>query len=606
MKKLALFTLLSLNFAIAEEKVILSVYQTPTSLMESTSAVDVISEDQIKETKPLSIVELLNTISSISFTSNGGFGQTTGVYLRGFKQIYTLVMIDGVRINDPVNLNGVSLEHLLPTDIERIEIVKGSQSGVWGADAIAGVINIITKKPKKGFSADSYFEYGSFVTKRYGTTLSYADDKFYIQLGLHKFDSQSISAAEPAKGSPVYGKRWNQLGMEPDPYRNDTVNLKIGLNITPEDKVEANMKFVDAVTHYDGYDSVTFKPADAENVSHVNQKFYNFSYEKSFYNNRLNLYYNQSDFERVYIEPKGWIPYNFYNGQFKEFGMKDRWDYKNGSFLQVGVLRQDFISKENPHKRYHNTGWFITNLNTFGRFILSESFRFDNYSAFQDKITYKVGGKVFITDKVNLFANYGTGYKVPIPYQLFDPMYGNSNLKPEKSRNFDIGFSYDTLSLTYFNYRIENIIDFDMNTWKYSNITGTSKIDGFEAQIKKDIKPLNLVISGGYTYTWASKYDGTKLPRIPQDKININLVYYPAENLTVVLNGEYIGKRKDSQLNPVQTGYYSVVNGTVNFQPYKHLTAYMKIYNLTDKFYQTTDGYASVGMSVYLGVNLSY
>lgn len=589
------------EFALASEKVIFSAYQTQTTVQESTSDVYLITKEDIEEIKPHSIIELLNTVPSISFSSNGGFGQASSFYLRGFRQKYSLVMIDGVRIDDPSNLNGVSLEHILPVDIERIEIIKGSQSSVWGADAVAGIINIITKKPRKGFSANSYFEYGSFVTRKYGTTLGYSDEKLYISLGLHRFDSQSISAAEPGKSSRDYGKRWNELKMEPDPYRNDTVSMKLGLNITPQDKIETNMRFIDAVVHYDGYDS-NFKLVDANNIAHINQKFYNLLYQKNLGSNSLDLYLNYADFQKSYLEPNGWIPYSIYKGKEKEYGFRNKWSYIENSFLQIGFVRQYFSENDTiVNKSYRNTGLFLTNLNRMKNFIFTQSLRYDNYSAFDDKLTYKFGGKVFISKDLAVSANYSSAYKVPMLYQLYSP-FGNPNLKPEKSKNFDIGLSFDGFSLSYFNYKVENMIDFD-STYKYKNLDGVSKFHGFEFSFQEYIKPVNIAVSGGYTYTWAVDSNGKKYARVPQDKININLAYYPIQSLNIRLGGEYIGKRRD---NNIQTGYYTLFNLAINYHFNKSLQCYIKIDNLTDKFYQTIDGYASASRSIYAGLNLAY
>lgn len=166
MKKLAILGLF-VGFASAEEPLkIYSVYNTSTDIKYSTSSVDIIKEEEIKEQKPTTLVDIVDKLSSISFLSNGGYGQSTSIYLRGMDPKRTLIMLDGIRLNDVTGLNGAMLEHILISDIEQIEIIKGSQSGVWGPDASAGVINIITKKPQKGIHLSSYFEYRSYTTKK--------------------------------------------------------------------------------------------------------------------------------------------------------------------------------------------------------------------------------------------------------------------------------------------------------------------------------------------------------------------------------------------------------------------------------------------------------
>lgn len=594
MKKLAILGLF-VGFASAEEPLkIYSVYNTSTDIKYSTSSVDIIKEEEIKEQKPTTLVDIVDKLSSISFLSNGGYGQSTSIYLRGMDPKRTLIMLDGIRLNDVTGLNGAMLEHILISDIEQIEIIKGSQSGVWGPDASAGVINIITKKPQKGIHLNSYFEYGSYTTKKYGTTITLANDKLDILFGLHRFDSYSISAAEP------YGKRWEDLNMESDKYKNDTVNLKIGLNFTENDRFETSMRFIDAVVNYDGFDSITWQPADANNKAHINQKFYNFQYKKTIGNHKLQLYSNLSDFYRSYYEPTGWNPNYSYKGNITEFGFRDKWNYFKDSFIVYGLVRQDFKEVDsNATGRYHDTGYYFTNVNKFNNIILSQTVRYDNYSSFSDKFTYKVGGKYIIKEDIDLYANYGTSYNVPTIYQLYS-IFGNRNLNPENSKNYDIGVNLFGFNLTYFKYKIDNLIDFNMSTFRYTNIVGTSTIKGVELSYKKDLKSLKSSIYVGYTNLSAKDKDDKDLPRRPKDKLDFNISIFPLNNFNIVLNGEYIGSRKDT--NQKQTGFYTLLNCVINVDLNKYISGYLKVDNLTNRYYQTAYGYASFGRSVYAGI----
>ncbi len=593
MKKLAILGLV-VGFASAEESLkVSSVYNTSTDIKYSTSSVDVINKDEIKEQDPSTLIDLITKLSSISFSSNGGYGQTTSIYLRGMDPKRTVIMLDGIRINDITALTPM-FEHILVSDIEQIEVIKGSQSGVWGADASAGIINIITKKPQKGFHLNSYFEYGSYTTKKYGTTITLATDKIDILFGLHRFDSYSISAAEP------YGKRWKDLNMESDKYKNDTVNLKIGLNLTENDRFETSMRFIDAIVNYDGFDNLTWQPADANNQAHINQKFYNFNFRKNIEKHELQLYSNLSDYERSYHEPTGWNPNYNYKGNLTEFGFKDRWNYIKDSFIVFGIVRQDFKEVDsNATGRYHDTGYYFTNVNKIKNIVLSQTMRYDNYSSFSDKTTYKIGGKYIVQQDINLYGNYGTAYNVPSLYQLYSS-YGNTHLKPENVKNYDIGLNLFGFNLTYFHYKIDNLIDFDNSTWHYTNIPGTSTIKGIELSYKKDLKLLKSSIYLDYTNLSAKDKDGKNLARRPKDKFDFNISVFPLDNLNIVLNGEYIGSRKDT--NNKQTGFYTLLNTVINVDINRYITVSVKVENLTDKYYQTVSGYASFGRSVYAGI----
>ena len=135
-----------------DEIVVTSATKSKQSIKDVTSNINVITAEELEEKHFTSVTQALNTISGLNIVSNGGMGKTASVKLRGFDSKRVLVLIDGVRYNDITGLSGAPFEHLMVSDIKQIEIIKGAQSGIWGADATAGVINIVTKDAKKGFS----------------------------------------------------------------------------------------------------------------------------------------------------------------------------------------------------------------------------------------------------------------------------------------------------------------------------------------------------------------------------------------------------------------------------------------------------------------------
>lgn len=159
-----------------------SATKSDKSIQDVTSNVEVITKQEIEEKHFTTVVEALNTVSGISFVSNGGIGNTSNVYLRGMDPKGILVLIDGVRYQDPSNTSGAAFSHLMISDIERIEVIKGAQSSVWGADASAGVINIITKEAQNGTHVSFNSELGSFQTKKYGMSVSNKTNKYNVKL----------------------------------------------------------------------------------------------------------------------------------------------------------------------------------------------------------------------------------------------------------------------------------------------------------------------------------------------------------------------------------------------------------------------------------------
>ncbi|MGM0624112.1 MAG: TonB-dependent receptor, partial [Campylobacterota bacterium] len=164
------------NQATIEPITITTASKSKQSIKDVTSDVAVISAMELEEKNIKTLSEALNLVSGISVTSNGGLGSTTSVNLRGNDNKRVLVLIDGMRYQDPSNSSGSIIAHLTLQDIEQIEVIKGAQSGIWGAEASAGVINIITKKAQKGTNANAHLEYGSFDTKRYGINITHAQE----------------------------------------------------------------------------------------------------------------------------------------------------------------------------------------------------------------------------------------------------------------------------------------------------------------------------------------------------------------------------------------------------------------------------------------------
>ncbi len=593
-------------------------YGTESLVRYVTSPVDIITEEEINEKHPFSFKDIIYNRNGFSFSSYGGFGQTTSIYLWGTNTGYTTFMIDGIRIFDPSTVGFTPFyEHILIDDVRQIEIIKGVQSGIWGADAIGGVINIVTEEPETGFHTTLKGTVGDYNTKKAGINLSYANKKVSILLDYYRFKTSGFSAAEPVKGDPEYGKRWDEIGWERDPYKNETVNFKTRWNITENDRFQAVVRSIDAVVHYDAGAGVDARDYDnpwgygtSKYFYHYSQKSYKLQYDKKVKNHHITALYSKSDYMRTHS--------NGYEGRYIEYTVKDKYSYETG-FLQVGFSRQDFINQKSDgryiNKRYHNNGYFITNVINIWNSVFSQSVRHDSYSSFKDKTTYKIGVKHFVKKDVSLSANYGTGYKVPSLYQRYgDGVWVNPNpeLKPENSIQWDIGLNFKDIHITYFHYSIKNMIDYTVS--KYENIKGKTKIRGIDASYSKFLSSLNTFIRINYTYL-DSKNGKTdkRLIRRPLHQIGFDIVWVPDENVNIGFSGIYVDKRKDIFFNSrtftqekTSTGYYTVINAYANFQITKNLLAYVKLNNITDKYYQTVAGYASEGRSVYAGFDISF
>jgi vitamin B12 transporter len=230
------------------EPIVISATKTEQSLKETTSDVQIIFATELEEKHITSVLDALRTLASIPVAQSGGIGQQSAFFQRGFSSDNTVVMIDGIRYNDPTTTKGqAQLEHLMVNNIERIEIINGAQSGVWGANAVAGVINIITKKATEKLSIGGKIEYGSFATSKIAVDASQKVGALSYYIGANQIMSNSFSAQTPR------GK--NPKEYEPDHYKNQTLNAKLGYDITSSDALRSEFTFIDATAQYDGYAS---------------------------------------------------------------------------------------------------------------------------------------------------------------------------------------------------------------------------------------------------------------------------------------------------------------------------------------------------------------
>lgn len=588
------------------EIVITSATKSQQKLKDITSSVDVITSEDIESRKFKTVVEALNSLSSVSISSNGGMGQTSSIYLRGMDSNRTLVLIDGIRYNDITTPKGsANIEHLMINDIERIEVIKGAQSSIWGAEASAGVINIITKSAQKGTHGSASFEYGRYDSKIAKANISHKTDDFDAKLGVTRVDTNGFSAISPNKSSDA--KKY-----EKDGYENTTVNTRLGYNFDENNRISTSYEFIDTKVDIDDFFSKDPNNRDSnKNKTHLA----NLNYENKNDIATTKVYGNYTDIKR--ISTNTFIP--DYKGVVKEYGVNTSVDYLNSSNVTLGADYKKFEDKkvvedmtnESRIKDYNNKGIFIANTNKFfdDKTIITEALRYDKYSDFDNKTTGKIGIKQYIIDELNLSANYGTGYNVPNLYQLHDVWAGNDTLQPEKTKSYDVSIEYKGFSATYFNTKVKDMIDYNYTTWAYEQMSGTSKLKGTEIAYKNSIIE-DIFLNLSYTNLSAKDTNGDKLLNRPTNKFGFGVDYYGLKDFQFNINGEYIGSRESvnylSSTKKTKTGNYTIWNAVVDYDINKNFSTYVKLDNILNKDYQIVDGYATSQRAAFVGLKASF
>ena len=592
MKKLA-YIAIATSFVAAQninlDTIVVTATKSEQKIQNVTSNITVITKEELQEKHITTVADALKDAPGLIVSQSGGLGAQTSIFLRGFDSDSTLVLVNGVKVNNPTTIGGqADIANLILGDVERIEIIKGAQSGIYGANAAAGVINIITKKATKEFEINSNLEYGTYNTKQAQLSLSkkYGNLSAYLSYNYLKTDGFSAQA-DIEKDVDSF---------EDDGYENKTFNANISYKFTDNDKLELQYTNIDADVDYD--------------KSLTEQDGYNMTEDDYILNTSFTHKYSDNSYSRVYYtkskflkkDPKGWTPR--FEGNNQEYGIDNKVTFEKLDVL-FGLNRTK--SKDIVNDRsLKSTGAYVTGNLKLNNTIFSATLRRDNYSEFKDKTTGKIGIKHIFENGLVISSNYGTAYRVP---SLFEYSL-NQNLKPESTKGFDIGFEYKNFYVTYFNNNIDDEIVYDTSLWNYNNSDKSSKIKGFEVGYKGVITQ-DIMFNLNYTRYDGKDKDGKQLLRRPTYIANASLDYYGFANTHINFNAQYIGKRLDNDYSTfpatkVNTGNIFIANLALDYKINDKVSAYLKIDNITDKKYQNVYGYATSGRAFYVGINAKF
>jgi len=594
-----------------EEITIISANKTPQSIQDTTANVTVITSDDIEEKGYQTVAQAIHTQAGIQVAQAGGLGQATSFFIRGMDSGKVLVLIDGMRLNDPSTTNGTALlDHLSTSNIEQIEIIKGGSSSIWGSNASAGVINIITKEPKAGIHGSLALSYGSYNTRGVDADLSYKDEKITAQVLGSYLKTDGFSALAPRDA-------------EEDAYENKNANIKFGYALNENNHIMLSYNKIKTKTEYDD----AFSLAQAEDdYSHATSEQSNYALDYDFKLNNYTALFHASKgaYERAYFT-SGFFGdgINRYNATLKEYSLINKYDYTEGKvvlgleYKDIDGFNQynDFSASE---AAYTNKAVYISNLYAINENTLLETnLRYDNYDEFDNETTYKIGLKhdhAFL-EGFKTSANYYSSYDAPSSYQLANPSLGTL-LKPSYTEGFDVSGGYkELLTVTYFNNKVEDNIDYIMDPMTfiggYQNIDGESKFSGLEVSSAYSLLS-KLLLSANYTHLIDfEKEDGSDLPRRAKDTFNASLSYYTENDIHFGIDAQYIGDRLDTDggypvASDVPTGNYTLWNLNFAAKIAEDLDLNIHARNIFDKEYQSVYAYATEGRSIYAKIKYSF
>lgn len=606
---------------VPDDQIIVTGSRTPISAVDIGSAVSVISRDDIERRQSRYVTDLLRAIPGFAVSHSGVAGSQTQVRVRGSEANHVLVLIDGVRANDPATGDEFRWEYLSTSNIERIEIVRGPQSALWGSDAIGGVVHIITRSDSTS-SVDGYLEAGTENTLNGALNGSTGGERWSAGFGVEQLTTD--------------GSNISRTGSEDDDAEVTTGSLNVRFYPSEAVSIRFGARSVDAYSQFDAVDFInTGLPADSDVATEFTQQTMNlglkFGTADSHLQHRLYARYFDSSNHNLLdgTEDSSSASERRTFGYQADIAVGDNMlalalEHEETQFEQRGAVnfgdpnqdqRMDVTSAiaDFQGRSFEDITWLL-------------SARFDKNSDFDDIVTGRASIAWDVSAETTLSANIGTGQKAPTfieRYGYFPGQFvGNPDLKPERSVSFEVGFEQRiadsaSIQVAIFRQNVEDEIDgfiFDPDTFLFTaeNLDTTSKRSGVEVGALWTVSE-QFDLSMNYTYTYATENGATELRR-PRHAGNATIDYNFLEaRARLTLVADYGGTRQDIFFPPwpqpseiVTLDRYWLVDLTAHYQATDAVRLFARLSNLLDTEYEQVYGYSTPGRAYYGGVEVGF
>lgn len=591
----------------------------PTPTAELGNSVTVITSQELQDQQRRTVPDALSTVPGLNVVQTGGPGTLTSVFIRGTNSNHVKVLVDGIDVTDPSTPNGAfDFGQLATGDIERIEVLRGPQSGLYGADAIGGVISITTKKGDGPPKATASVEGGSFGTLNetagFSGSNSIVDYAFSI-VHLKSTDTPVTPPDLVPPGRPIRDYY----------YDNYTYSARLGAHLSDSFNLNGVARYTTSTllsVNDSGFPAVP----DAFRSTQNDHQFFTrgeavWAPLGDVFVNTFGIDYSNlwSRFQGSPEDIGGTIPtHNL--GERVKADWRGVWTFLPGQKLIGG------LEAENDRM---DTGQFVaSNANKAGYLELQSSYanwlyltsniRHDINDSFGGHSTYRIAPAILIEETGTKFkASYGTGFKAPTLSELFQdfPAFGffaNPNLKPEQSKGYDVGFEQAagilSFGSTYFHNDIRNLITDNADFTTFINV-GRATTWGFENFATLALTE-TISLRADYTFTVAKDdIARQELLRRPKNKASLQANWQALPQLklsgSLVFVGSWVDGNRDFTITRLKSDPYAVVNLAANYEVNERTTVFGRIDNLLNRHYQDPVGFDRPGIGVYGGVKVT-
>ncbi|HYB33788.1 MAG TPA: TonB-dependent receptor [Steroidobacteraceae bacterium] len=602
------------------QTVVVSATRLPTPALEVASSVTVVTADDIAARQERTFADVLKDIPGLNVVQTGGPGGVTSVFIRGTNSNHTKVLIDGIDVSDPSNSTGAfDFGQLLTQDFERVEVLRGPQSGLYGSDAIGGVINIITKSGSGPLQFTGGAEAGTFDTFNQAGSVSGSVDGFHYSANATHFHAGAVPVTPPDLLLPGETRF--------DDYDDNlTLSTKLGYDVTPDFDLGLVARYSDihldttgedflAVPPYSGY------PAPQQTTSATDEYFTRLSAHWKSFDGALEqiagLAYSHLRTDTV--EPE--TPAALNTGERDQADWQGNIRLATTETLVTGAqYERDQIDQPLSADQHIESGYAELQSQLGAHWFSAVNVRYDDNSQFGSKVTWRFAPAwVMQETDTKLKASIGTGFKPPTLSELYQSFpqfffFANPNLQPENSTGWDAGFEQGLLhnlvrfGATYYHNYIHDLITTDVTGTTYVNV-GSATTQGVESFVT--IQPLRqLTLEVDYTYTEATD-DVTheELLRRPKNKGTVIAAWQATHawqlNLDVLWLGTWVDGNRDFSIPRLDASGYTTVNLATTYNLSPRLTLFGRINNLCDRQYQNPVGFLQPTTGFYAGFKMT-